>query len=469
MSITKYQDYRDSGVEWLGEVPAHWKVTRLKHVKSKQRNAFVDGPFGSNLKSEHFLDTGTVFVVESGFATSGELDEEKLKRISEQHFATISRSEARERDIIIAKIGARYGMSSILPRLSSKAVVSGNSLKLTMDTETMSVDYAHALMLVLKSCGAMDDDVNVTAQPALSLGGLSNLLFLRLPLAEQTQIAKFLDYETVRIDTLIEKQQQLIALLKEKRQAVISHAVTKGLNPDAPMRDSGVEWLGEVPAHWGVHCFRYCARDGHKNFTDGDWVESPFITTEGVRLLQTGNVGIGEFREKGFRYISAESFKRLNCTEIKPGDVLICRLDGPVGRACLVPDLGVKMITSVDNAILKTSDRFDSRFLVYLMTSSEWIGWIDNICRAGGGFRFRISRTMLGNQFVPAPPLKEQEAIADLLDEGRSRFEELIQKSEEAVTLLQERRTALISAAVTGKIDVRSWKAPECEAETEAA
>lgn len=217
---------RDSGVEWLGEVPAHWEVTRLKYTKSRQRNAFVDGPFGSNLKSEHFLDDGTVFVIESGFATSGELQEEKLKRISEQHFSTIARSEAREGDIIIAKIGARYGMSSILPMLSSKAVVSGNSLKLTVDAETMSVDYAHALLGVLKVCGAMDDNVNVTAQPALSLGGLNNILFLRPPLSEQAAVVRELETRRGKLDDLIASALSLAETLAERRTALISAAVT---------------------------------------------------------------------------------------------------------------------------------------------------------------------------------------------------------------------------------------------------
>ncbi|WP_232055098.1 restriction endonuclease subunit S [Vibrio taketomensis] len=135
-------------------------------------------------------------------------------------------------------------------------------------------------------------------------------LFLPLPdIEEQSAILSFLEHETAKIDTLIEKQQQLIKLLKEKRQAVISHAVTKGLNPQAPMKDSGVEWFDAVPLHWKIMELKFSAADGYKTFTDGDWIESPYITDSGVRLLQTGNVGIGEFKEKGFRYISESSFK----------------------------------------------------------------------------------------------------------------------------------------------------------------
>ncbi|MCA1771075.1 MAG: hypothetical protein LC652_14425, partial [Halomonas sp.] len=113
-------------------------------------------------------------------------------------------------------------------------------------------------------------------------------------------------------------------------------------------KDSGVEWLGEVPAHWNVIPLRGTARQEPYSFTDGDWVESPFITDEGVRLIQTGNIGVGEYREQGFRYIAENTFEKLKCTEFRPNDVLICRLADPVGRACLAPDLDGRMITSVD-------------------------------------------------------------------------------------------------------------------------
>tara|TARA_B100000674_G_scaffold410266_1_gene358024 strand:+ start:364 stop:1761 length:1398 start_codon:yes stop_codon:yes gene_type:complete len=226
-----------SGVDWLGQVPEHWEITRLKFVKSKQKNAFVDGPFGSNLKSEHYVEDGEVLVIESGFATTGKLNESDLKRISEQHFATISRSEALEGDIIIAKIGARYGMSSILPRVSSRAVISGNSLKLTVDHEKLNIEYSHYFLLVLKACGAMDEDVNVTAQPALSLGGLNNIIFLRPPLNEQTFIVDEINKQCGKLDSLITTAYAMAETLSERRAALISAAVTgqidvRGLVPE---------------------------------------------------------------------------------------------------------------------------------------------------------------------------------------------------------------------------------------------
>jgi type I restriction enzyme, S subunit len=217
---------KDSGVEWLGEVPAHWDICRLKHIKSKERNAFVDGPFGSNLKSEHFIENGDAYVIESSFATTGKIDTRNLKTISNTHFETIKRSSTVEGDIIIAKIGARYGNSSILPKLNKKAVVSGNSLKLTVDNKRMAVEYVNELLHVIKDRDVMDDSVNVTAQPALSLGGLNNIPFFKVPLAEQLDIAGYLKEIKKTYDSLIEKTQYSIHLSKERRTALISATVT---------------------------------------------------------------------------------------------------------------------------------------------------------------------------------------------------------------------------------------------------
>ncbi|MFA0654141.1 restriction endonuclease subunit S [Vibrio sp. 10N.222.49.C12] len=217
---------KDSGVEWLGEVPEHWVVCCLKHIKGEDKGSFVDGPFGSNLKSEHFVDNGDVYVIESNFATTGLLDTTKLKTISTEHFETISRSETTEGAIIIAKIGARYGMNSVMPTLDKKAVVSGNSLSLKVNEQAMDVQYCHHLLTHLKQEGAMDDGVNVTAQPALSLGQLNNLPFLRPSKDEQQAIVDFVQKQEKSLSSLILNAERMIELSRERKTALISAAVT---------------------------------------------------------------------------------------------------------------------------------------------------------------------------------------------------------------------------------------------------
>lgn len=217
---------KDSGVEWLGEVPAHWDVVRIKHIKSARLNSFVDGPFGSNLKSEHFVDDGGVYVIESGFATTGELSFSDLKQIAPAHFETIRRSEVCAGDIVIAKIGARYGMCSILPWLDKPAVVSGNSLKLTVNERICDSRFAVFVLRHLKARGAIEDIVNMTAQPALSLGEMNNLPFPFPFLGEQLSIVSELDMQLGEFETLTSECKKVMTLAIERRSTLISAAVT---------------------------------------------------------------------------------------------------------------------------------------------------------------------------------------------------------------------------------------------------
>jgi len=207
----------------------------------------------------------------------------------------------------------------------------------------------------------------------------------------------------------------------------------------------------EAPPGWQVKRIKRLATTTPGAFTDGDWIESPYITNEGVRLLQTGNVGIGQYKEQGYRFVTEETFRLLRCTEVRPGDVLICRLADPVGRACIAPDLGCRMITSVDVAILKMQVEHDPRFLVYYLSSERYLGHLEAICR--GGTRDRVSRSMLGDIPVLAPPRKEQDAIANFLDRKTAAIDALIAKKERLIELLQEKRQALITQAVTKGLD----------------
>ncbi len=226
--INKNAKMKQSGVEWLGEIPEHWQVVRLKYIKSKKKNAFVDGPFGSNLKSEHIVENGDVYVVESGHITTGIFNyKESWKTITFEHFLTVNRSECVEEDIILAKIGANYGMSAILPSLDKPSVISGNSLKLTINKKHHDLNFIHYQLLNLKFNGAFELIVNLTAQPALSLTTMNSIELAIPPTKdEEILIVKYIEEKTSKIDALITKYEKQISLLEEYRTALISKAVT---------------------------------------------------------------------------------------------------------------------------------------------------------------------------------------------------------------------------------------------------
>lgn len=225
---------KPSGVDWLGEIPENWNAIKIKNIKNPIHNSFVDGPFGSNLKSEHYVENGDVFVIESGFITTGDFVYKKFKTITNSHFETIKRSECVGEDIIIAKIGANYGMAGILPSLDKKSVISGNSLKLTVNEKLVTNKFVQLALLTARKLGALEIMVNSSAQPALTLIGLNNLKLPIPSLDEQNEILQFVDSKTRKLNLLIENYKNEILHFQEYRSRLIADVVTGKLDVRNP-------------------------------------------------------------------------------------------------------------------------------------------------------------------------------------------------------------------------------------------
>lgn len=218
------------------------------------------------------------------------------------------------------------------------------------------------------------------------------------------------------------------------------------------MKDSGIEWINKIPETWQYLKIKHSSSGEMNSFTDGDWIESEYITEDGVRLVQTGNIGIGHYKEQGFRYISEKSFRSLNCKAIRPDTILICRLADPVGRACLVPSFNEKTITSVDVCMLTVGRVLINKYLVYIFSTQGYLEHAEMIAR--GGTRQRISRTQLGEIKYPLAPLSEQRKIANFLDIKTAQFDSIIAKKEQLIAKLEEAKKSLISEVVTGKVKI---------------
>lgn len=280
-------------------------------------------------------------------------------------------------------------------------------------------------------------------------------------LSEQTQIAKFLDYETAKIDALIDKQRQLIALLNEKRQAVISHAVTKGLNPDAPMRDSGIEWLGKVPAHWKATTLKH-----HARVIDCKHITAEFVD-DGIPVASIGEV-------KGW-HVNLETAKmttpRFHAALVegdrgpRPNDIIFTR-NATVGEAALVPAGLGKFAMGQDVCLIRYRESISPEFLLHFLKSSAVRSQL-NLAMVGSTFK-RVNVEQVRRLSMTLPPLTEQRSIVTHLRQILPTHDTLVVRATATIDLLQERRAALISAAVTGKIDVRNWKAPDMAPEAAA-
>lgn len=446
----------DRFVPWLSALPKAWSIKPLKYAVKFNPEVLSEDTDPDTLI--HYVDISAV-------NPDGQIEHTEDVRFSEA--PSRARRVVRNGDVIVSTV--RTYLTAIGGITQDGLTVSTGFavLRPGHGTDHRFLAYWMRSKYIVQEIVARSTGVSY---PAINPPEIGQLPIPLMSLDEQRAIADLLDRETSRIDILLQLKAGLVTKLNEERTALVSQAVTRGVRSIkdqafARVRTSQIParipWAFDVPASWRTVAVKQLARIGRKTFTDGDWVELPFISDEGLRLIQTGNVGIGAYKEQGFRYISGDSFRELGCTEVFPNDVLICRLDGPVGRACLAPYLGVRMITSVDNSILKVGKEVDPRFVVYLMSSKPWLDWIEALCRVGGGFRVRVSRKMLGDVRIPLPPYSEQKEIADYLDREGEAIKRLVARIEDAHQRLWEFRSALISAAVTGQIDVRNYRPQE--------
>lgn len=212
-----------------------------------------------------------------------------------------------------------------------------------------------------------------------------------------------------------------------------------------------IRWIGQIPSEWKVSKVKYLALENNSIFMDGDWINSDIIESEGIRYLTTGNVGAGEYKEQGDSFISEESFSRLNCLTVLPGDVLISRLNEPIARACIVPDTYDKYVVAVDNVVLRPDIEWNKQYLVYCMNTSRYAEEAKLL--AAGTTMQRISRTKLGTLGLPKPPLSTQDKIVSYLNEVIKKIDICIENKLRLSELLQESRTSIICSAITNGIN----------------
>ncbi|MGO1502030.1 MAG: restriction endonuclease subunit S [Marinobacter sp.] len=298
-------------------------------------------------------------------------------------------------------------------------------------------------------------------QPSFRMEDLYSFHMALPPLQEQTQIARFLDHETAKIDTLIHEQKRLIELLKEKRQAVISHAVTKGLDPDVPMKDSGVEWLGEVPAHWVVKPLRYLSR-----LIDGDrssaYPSEDDLVDEGIPFVSSKNIVDYKLTNKNLNFITVEKFNSLSRGKLCDGDLVIT-VRGTIGHVAVFSAAIIGNDTGFINAQMMII-RPVPGLTEYIRLCSESTFWQKQLEVAAYGATVKqLSNLIVGGILIALPPKNKMSALISKVNELEQEFNLLITEATLGTKLLQERRSALISAAVTGKIDVRNWQPPADE------
>ncbi len=458
--VTKYQqyaEYKNTGVSWIPEMPQGWQVTKLKYlIKNLESGVSVNAADYPKSEEEFgVLKTSCVYTREFRAEENKTVFEEELSRVKcPVRAGSIIISRMNTPDLVGAAVYVRENYSKLyLPDRLWQTVYN--------DDEAQSSKYLHYFMYLR---GFRDQISNFAEGASSSMQSISKEDFLSINILlptrdEQEGVANFLDYETAQIDTLIEKQQTLIKLLKEKRQAIISHAVTKGLNPNALMKDSGVEWLGEVPEHWDVCALKHILATP---ITDGPH-ETPVFLDKGVPFISAEAVSQGyiNFDKKRAHISKLDNEKYSKKYTPKKYDIYIVKSGATTGVSAIVETDREFNIWS-PLAVIRCALYCEPYFTLFAIRSKYFqeeirLNW-------NYGTQQNIGMAVLGNLLITYPPRKEAQEISNYLKRVTEKMNELIERAEQAIQLMQERRTALISAAVTGKIDVRGWVAPDSKA-----
>ena len=434
----KYAEYKDSGVEWVGVFPSTWQVKPVFALFSPEMVKNLDGS-ETNVLS---LSYGKI-----------------VQRDVENNFGLLPESFntyqlVNNGDIILRLTDLQNDKRSLRVGLATqKGIITSAYLKLSA-FDDIDPRFAYRLLHAYDTTKVFYG-MGGGLRQSMKFEDFRRLPILMPPREDQTQIANFLDHETAKIESLIEKQQKLIELLKEKRQAVISHAVTKGLNPDVPMTDSGVEWLGQVPEHWSIIKGGYIGT----LFGSESIAEEDVVDEGNLPFIKVSSLSVENFKLSSIDWFVAEKRAKFCKTEknyivfpkrgaaIFTNKVNVIEIDSVIDPNLMGWKIGKNGLTEYFALLLKTRGLED-------------IADVSTVPQ--------INNKHIAPEKFPLPPLKEQAEIIAFVSLQLEKFDALINTANSAINLMQERRTALISSAVTGKIDVRNWQNPNQNKSNEA-
>ena len=421
-----YPAYKTSGVEWLGAIPTGWGAKKLGSLFDERREKVSDKDFAALSVTMN----GIVPQLDSAAKT---LDVDNRKLVKKGDFVINSRSDRKGS----AGLSELDGSVSLISNVLIPREIDGQFIHHLLRSYPFQEEYYRFGKGIVADLWS----TNFASMKNITLPVPTKL--------EQIQIAAFLDRETAKIDELIAKQQRLIELLEEKRQAVISHAVTRGLNPNVLMRPSGIDWLGDIPTHWGTpKLFNVSTRIG-------DGLHSTPIYQDGTSyyFINGNNLNDGQI-------LTGENTKEVPKSEFNKHFIkldkrsVLMSINGTIGKLAIYNDENI--ILGKSAAYINCAENLEPRFLLHFLSCDQSKKYYD--LEITGTTIFNLSLNSIRQMKSCVPPLNEQREIVNFCDNQKVKFDLLLTKVQSAISLLKERRTALISATVTGKIDIRDWQ-----------
>ena len=430
-------DLRESRVQWLGSVPAHWTVSQLGFRYRVDLGKMLDS---NRITGDHLAP----------YLRNTDVQWDRINTVDlpEMDFepGTRDRFQLRRGDLLVCE-GGEVGRAAIWTGALAECFYQKALHRLRPLSEADVPRFMYYALYAVAHRGVFAAESNPNTIDHLTAEKLRKHRFAFPPPEEQRAIVELLDGQTARIDTLAAKKERLIALLEEKRAALINRAVTKGLDPNVAMKDSGIPWLGTIPRHWSTKRLRHIA----SGLGVGVVVNpSQYVTDDGVPFLYGSDISESGIAVESARKISREDSERLPASVLKAGDLVTVRVGAPGVTAVVPPELEGANCASV--LVIRKSTQFDSRFLCYQMNSRVGRSQVEAVQYGAAQEQFNVSHAV--NFWFVLPPVGEQAKIASALSHWVSKLEAAIAKIRDQIAKLQEYRTALISAAVTGQIDV---------------
>lgn len=447
--MKQYDSYKDSGVEWIGKIPSHWEVCRLKNYCS------LSGRIGWNgLRSEEFQQESYAYLVTGQDFNKADIDWDSCYQIDKERYDEDPFIQLKNGDILITKDGT-IGKIAKVSGLDKPACLNSGIFVMKQKKNVFAQDYLYWMLV-----SSLLKDYNTYTSSGTTILHLYQNVFEKMPMVvplfdEQEAIANYLDKKCGEIDKAVATQEKRVELLKELRQNIITQAVTRGINPNAPLKDSGVEWIGEVPEHWKVCRIKNVLKQGADSIKIG-----PF----GSSL--TGKVGadldykvygqwniVGADFNAGTNTVNKETFDELSKSyKVISGDILVSMM-GTIGKCAVIPE-GIQegiMDSHVVKIRLNDSIMIGSYFeYIYDKDKSNVI--FNQLQKMkGGSIMDGLNSTIIKSLTILVPPLSEQQEIVSYIESQTARLDKSIEKAEYQIELLQELKQSIITEVVTGK------------------
>lgn len=437
--MSRYDVYKDSGVEWIGEIPEHWYLNKVK------RTTYVKGRIGwKGLRSDDFVSQGPFLITGTDFGVNGELKWENMYHVSHERYNEDPFIQVREGDVLITKDGT-IGKIVYVNNLSGPSCLNSG----VFVTRPKTGEYISKYFYWILKSSIFSVFVDYKSGGSTILHLYQNVFEeFNFPISsppEQTQIVEYLDAKTALIDKLISVKLRKIELLKEKRTALINHVVTKGLNPNVKMKDSGIEWIGEIPEHWDykkiTHCFNLIGSGTTPSSTTSEYYENGKIN-----WLQTGDLNDGIITRTS-KLITQKAFDDLNLKIYPSNSLIIAMYGATIGKVGL---LKIDTTTNQACCVLADPKGVFVNYVFYWFIANK-----DRVLSLGyGGGQPNISQETIKSLRIHCPPTTEQTQIVTYLDKKTKKIDNQLTLEQKKIDLLKEYRQSLISEVVTGKIKV---------------